>query len=140
MCDYSLMHLKSRAAKKGDKLITGRLTDPETGHQSLTRGLYSKTDCTTAVCILPGTEVAFAEKPIKFLGILPYKKPTKVATFTQVNQDNHYMHHDALRFADGEVRLINDLEDGQRMTVLSLPAKPRTEKEAAEQKRLEVVA
>lgn len=139
MCDYSLMHLKSRAAKKNDRLICGKLKS-EDGHDSTTRGLYHKSDRTTAVCILPGTELAFETKPVKFAGIIPMKKQFKVATFRQIDTDFAYRHHDALEFEDGEVKLIHELEEGQKMKVLSLPAKPKTEKEAAAQKRVEVVA
>src|SRR6266436_759133 len=54
MCDYSLHHVKSRPAKVGDKL---RTVNFNTG----TRGFASPDDRTTAVCILPGTELAFSQ-------------------------------------------------------------------------------
>src|SRR5205823_12084731 len=53
MCDYSLHHVKSRPANIGEKLITRNFN---TG----TRGFASPDDRTTAVCILPGTELAFS--------------------------------------------------------------------------------
>src|ERR1700720_1927822 len=52
MCDYSLMHVKSRPASVGDKLRTRNFG---TG----TRGFAACDDPTTAVCVLPGTELAF---------------------------------------------------------------------------------
>src|SRR5262249_40498416 len=52
MCDFSLMHVKSRAAAVGDKLETRNFG---TG----TRGFAAPSDPTTAVCIRPGTELAF---------------------------------------------------------------------------------
>ena len=52
MCDYSLMHVKSRPASVGDKLRTSNFG---TG----TRGFAAPEDPTTAVCVLPGTELAF---------------------------------------------------------------------------------
>jgi hypothetical protein len=55
MCDYSLQHVKSRPAKVGDKLTTINF---RTG----TRGFAAPEDSTTAVCILPGTELAFSEE------------------------------------------------------------------------------
>ena len=55
MCDYSLRNVRSRPAKIGDKLVT---TNFRTG----TRGFASKADLSTAVCVLPGTELAFSEK------------------------------------------------------------------------------
>jgi hypothetical protein len=55
MCDYRLHHVKSRPAKVGDKLTTINFN---TG----TRGFAAPEDSTTAVCILPGTELAFSEE------------------------------------------------------------------------------
>ena len=55
MCDFSLHHVKSRPAKVGDTL---RTTNFNTG----TRGFAAPQDSTTAVCILPGTELAFSEE------------------------------------------------------------------------------
>src|SRR5262249_8902950 len=52
MCDYSLMHVKSRPASVGDKLRTSNFG---TG----TRGFAAPSDPGTAVCVLPGTELAF---------------------------------------------------------------------------------
>jgi hypothetical protein len=53
MCDYSLEYVKSRPAKVGEKLRIQRFNLG-------TRGFASRDDCTTAVCVLPGTELAFA--------------------------------------------------------------------------------
>jgi hypothetical protein len=49
------------------------------------------------------------------------------------------MHHDALEFPDGQVILLTRLCEGQRATVLQLPAAPGTAEEAGEQKRVSVV-
>ncbi len=54
MCDYSLQNIRSRPASVGDKLVTHNFG---TG----TRGFATTEDLATAVCILPGTELAFAE-------------------------------------------------------------------------------
>ena len=53
MCDYSLLHVRSRPAKVGDKLNT---RDFGTG----TRGFAAAEDAAVAVCVLPGTELAFS--------------------------------------------------------------------------------
>jgi len=55
MCDYSLHNVKSRAARVGDKLTTRNFG---TG----TRGFAAQEDATTAVCVLPGTELAFSRE------------------------------------------------------------------------------
>ena len=51
MCDFSLHNVKSRPATVGDKLTTHNFI---TG----TCGFAAPEDSTTAVCILPGTELA----------------------------------------------------------------------------------
>ena len=55
MCDYSLEHVRSRPAKVGDKLTT---RDFGTG----TRGFAAAEDADVAVCVLPGTELAFSSE------------------------------------------------------------------------------
>src|SRR5258708_22050186 len=55
MCDYSFHNVKSRPAKVGDKLTTHHFN---TG----TRGFAAPEDANTAVCVLPGTELAFAKE------------------------------------------------------------------------------
>src|SRR4029077_17786932 len=55
MCDYSLHSIKSRPAKIGDKL-----TARDFG--TSTRGFAASEDATVAVCVLPGTELAFAHE------------------------------------------------------------------------------
>ena len=53
MCDYSLHGVRNQPATVGEKLVT---TDFGTG----TRGFASPNDLETAVCLLPGTELAFS--------------------------------------------------------------------------------
>ena len=70
-----------------------------------------------AVCLLPGTEVAF-EKEIECLGAFLSWMRTKrigekVARFRQVNKDQPHRHHDALEFPNGECVLLNRLCDGR---------------------------
>ena len=55
MCDYSLLNVSSRPAKVGDKLTT---RDFGTG----TRGFAGAEDRAVAVCVLPGTELAFSAR------------------------------------------------------------------------------
>ena len=55
MCDYSLELVASRPAKVGDKLVSTSF--PHT----ITRGFVSVDDPNVAVCVLPGTELAFDE-------------------------------------------------------------------------------
>jgi hypothetical protein len=53
MCDYSLQNVKSRPAKVGEKLTTRHFN---TG----TTGFAAPEYANTAVCVHPGTELAFA--------------------------------------------------------------------------------
>ena len=55
MCDYSLEHLASRPAKVGDKLVSTKFTN------SITRGFTAIGEPNVAVCLMPGTEVAFEQ-------------------------------------------------------------------------------
>ena len=112
MCDYSLHHVKSRPAKVGDKLRTFNFS---TG----TRGFAAPEDSTTAVCVLPGTELAFSEEvqsaPAAF-GCTSWRTRTvnfRTAIFRQVNKDMPRVHHDALEFPDGTHVLLIDLREGQ---------------------------
>jgi hypothetical protein len=130
MCDYSLQNVKSRAAQVGDKLTTRNFG---TG----TRGFAAPDDSTTAVCVLPGTELAFSED-IAFGGpggIDPKTIAHRTAIFRQVDKDQPSRHHDALEFPDGQTVLLTYLAEGQHATVLQLPARPATAAEAEAQQR-----
>jgi hypothetical protein len=115
MCDYSLHNVRSRPAKVGDKLTTHQFN---TG----TTGFAAPEDANTAVCVLPGTELAFATKVTsrRFLGWKTVSHTT--AIFRQINQDNPCTHHDALEFSDGQIVLLTRLFECQEATVLQLPA------------------
>src|SRR5271157_1679959 len=136
MCDYSLHSVKSRPAKVGDKLTT---RDFGTG----TRGFAASEDPSVAVCVLPGTELAFAQEVKRLRDKLwPWHDRVikhKTAIFRQLNKEEMAAHHDALEFPDGQIVLLTRLSEGQSATVLQLPAAPRTVEEAEEQKRVSVV-
>ena len=133
MCDYSLQNVRSRPAKVGDKLTTH---DFGTG----TRGFAAPEDCKMAVCVLPGTELAFADD----VACLPtglFRWNAKIANhrtaiFRQINKDKMVAHRDALEFPDGRTVLLTLLCEGQSATVLQLPAQPATAAEADAQKRV----
>ena len=132
MCDYSLHSVKSRPAKVGDKLTT---RDFGTG----TRGFTASEDMNVAVCVLPGTELSFADE-IRCLstGLIAWRDKLiehKTAIFRQINKDKVPAHHDALEFPDGQIVLLTRLNEGQQATVLQLPAEPKTAVEAEAQRR-----
>ena len=120
MCDYSLHRVASRPAKVGDKLVSTSF--PHT----TTRGFASVDDSNVAVCLLPGTELAFEEEVRCDTGIVFSRSlGYTVAKFQQVNKGPSNVHHDALEFPDGKIVLLTHLCKGQRATVLQLPASPR---------------
>jgi hypothetical protein len=138
MCDYSLHLVASRPAKVGDKLVSTKFNN------SLTCGFAAVGVPNVAVCLRPGTEVAF-EREVEWdhaLGsFFPNRKlREKVARFRQVKEDQPNVHHDALEFPDGEVILLTRLCEGQHATVLQLPAVPHAAHEAEEQKRVSFIA
>ena len=137
MCDYSLQSVRSRPAKVGDKLTT---RDFGTG----TRGFAAAEDARVAVCVLPGTELAFSSAvTITHAHFITGRKlePLGHATaiFRQVNKNEPMRHHDALEFPDGHIVLLTQLSEGQEATVLQLPAQPMTPAEADVQKRIAYV-
>src|SRR6187431_1535260 len=118
MCDYSLHRVASRPAKVGDKLVSTSF--PHT----TTRGFASVDDRNIAVCLLPGTELAFEKEVRCETGmILSWGLGHKVAKFRQVNKGQAKVHHDALEFPNGKTVLLTQLCKGQRATVLQLPAR-----------------
>ena len=136
MCDFSLQSTLSRPAKVGDKLTTHNFG---TG----TRGFSAEENPGMAVCLLPGTELAFSEEVATgTFSLLWSKEPIfrhKTAIFRQINKNMPRMHHDALEFPDGKVVLLTSLCEGQEATVLQLPAQPTTATEVEEQKRVEYI-
>src|SRR5208282_2552261 len=83
MCDFSLQSVRSRPAKVGDKLVT---RDFRTG----TLGFAAADDLGLAVCVMPGTELAFAaEVACMSAGLLGWKTKTinhQTAIFRQINK------------------------------------------------------
>ena len=137
MCDFSLYSLRSRPAQVGDKLVTHNFG---TG----TRGFAAVDDFDLAVCLMPGTELAFfSEVAILPFGLLGWERKTinhRTAIFRQVNKEKPAAHHDALEFPDGRIELLTILCEGQAATVLQLPAQPTTAAEADAQTRIAYVA
>ena len=123
MCDYSLHAVETRPAQVGDKLRSTSFTN------CFTRGFAAEGEPKVAVCLRPGTELAF-ERDVeidhgfgRLLPSLGFGKITdRVARFRQINMHRHDTHHDALEFPNGRVVLVTRLCEGQMATVLQLPA------------------
>jgi hypothetical protein len=122
MCDYSLDLVASRPAKVGDKLVSTQFSG------SFTRGFAAIGEPGVAVCLLPGTELAF-EKEVEYesrwhLFRQSPKTVERVAQFRRLNPNQPHAHHDALEFPGGQIVLLTRLHPGQVATVLQLPVAP----------------
>lgn len=122
MCDYSLHAVETRPATVGDTLISASFTN------CFTRGFAAVGQPHVAVCLKPGTELAFArdvEFNHGFGRLLPSlgfgKIAERVARFRKINESEPDVHHDALEFPNGRVVLVTRLCEGQVATVLQLP-------------------
>src|SRR5438874_12302914 len=118
MCDYSLHHVASRPARVSDKLVTTKLT------KSSARGFAAvgehgaklvihDSPPKVAVCLLPGTELAFDNEVRYERGL--FGKPRvnhKVARFLQIDVNDPHLHHDALEYPDGHGLKVTHLTVG----------------------------
>ena len=120
MCDYSLEYVASRPAQVADRLVTTSFPG------TITRGFAAPSDNATAVCLRPGTELAFEQQ-------VTYEHPvthalqaasSRMARFRQIDVQVPRVHHDVLEFASGEIVPLTRLTAGQHATVLQLPATP----------------
>lgn len=121
MCDYSLHLIASRPAKVADRLVSTDFV------KSITRGFTEIGHPDVAVCLLPGTEVAFDNEVQFDRAFSMFGKARvehRVARFRQVNMDDPHVHHDALEFPGGQIVMVTRLVPGQTATVLQLPAAP----------------
>jgi hypothetical protein len=116
MCDYSMHAVASRPAEVGEELVT------TTFRGTSTRGFASERDPCVAVCLLPGTELAFAEE-VRYDNRWIWTRTvnSRVGKFGKIDPMVPERHHDAIEFADGNYVLVTQLVEGQRVTVLQLP-------------------
>jgi hypothetical protein len=116
MCDYSMHAVATRPAQVGETLIT------TTFRGTSTRGFASENEPTVAVCMLPGTELAFAED-VKYDNRWIWTRAInfRVGKFGTIDPQLPHRHHDAIEFPDGNYVLVTQLCEGQRVTVLQLP-------------------
>lgn len=129
MCDYSLHHVSSRPARVADKLVTMKLA------RSGARGFAAvgehgaklvihDSPPQVAVCLLPGTELAFDDevrydRAFSFFG--KGRLNHKVASFRQIDVNDPHVQHDGVEFPNGQILKIAQLVAGQTATVVQLP-------------------
>jgi hypothetical protein len=124
MCDYSLHLAASRPAELAEIIEIKEFSGTRT------RGFASPSDPGTAVCLRPGTEIAFEENAYLQGLLCRWPIRDRLARFRLVDLDMPNQHHDALEFANGRIVLVTNLAVGQRATVLQLPVSS-TKKPAA---------
>jgi len=126
MCDYSLENVNARPARVADRLMT--TTFPNT----ITRGFAAIDDVNMAVCLLPGTELAF-EREVEYDHPVTHRRTSAGATtarFRELDPYNVFADHDALEFPDGLIVPLTKLVCGQRASVLQLPVRGGVVEEA----------
>src|SRR3954471_6329372 len=118
MCDYSLHAVATRPAVVGETLISTSFRGTST------RGFASESEPAVAVCLLPGTELAFAQD-VRYDSRWIWTKTIgfRVGKFNAINPHVRERHHDAIEFPDGRYVLVTQLCEGQRVTVLQLPVR-----------------
>jgi hypothetical protein len=140
MCDYSLMGVPNRLACTGEELVTHRFHTGTMGLISrddlrqvpvpaagtfwatvkdLLAALKAKPVC--AVCIPPGAQLVFREIPESLQRELNINSE-ELATFTQVSAQT-YSHRDAVMFPNGRTLLLQRLDVGLCLQVLSLSSR-----------------
>lgn len=144
MCDYSIHNAVTRPAKIGDKLETyqfGVTTGFAAQGEIAKYGEDETPGChngRVAVCLRPGTEIAFDE-PVAVNGFysngsdytshVPFEQTEhRTAIFRQVDLDNPNRHHDCLEFPNGKAIFLTNLTARQTATVLQLPAEAKPER------------
>ena len=118
MCDYSLENVLSRPAAVADRLVSTTFSN------TITRGFAAADDINVAVCLMPGTELAF-DREVEYDHPVTHRRTKSgaaTARFREIDRYDAYAHHDALEFPDGLIVPLTRLVPGQRASVLQLPA------------------
>jgi hypothetical protein len=154
MCDYSLMAVPNRLAQEGEELVmhrfpTGSLglaspvdlkpaARPPAASRTLWNVLVSffnppQIDPVCAVCIPPGARLQVHDLPVRLqrgLGV----GAVETVTFTQLSAATH-AYRDAVRFSNGSVIRLQELNEGLQITVLDLSLAEELNLEALREER-----
>jgi len=147
MCDYSLMSFPNRLAAEGEELLVHRFSSGAKGLAALSdlqcaatassnrgRSLRSllgdirsllkeivapdNSKSVPAVCIPPGTRLLLRDIPAR-LQIQVGVRSVEEVRFTQIDCDA-FSYRDAVHFRNGCEIILQQLQEGQRVRVLSL--------------------
>jgi hypothetical protein len=116
MCDYSLHAVASRPAEASEALVSTKFPGTHT------RGFASPAEPTVAVCLRPGTEIAFEQNAVAQGTFFRKRIGATLARFRQIDLDKPAQHHDALEFSNGKIVKLTDLVAGQHARIVQLPA------------------
>lgn len=157
MCDYSLHAVPNRLAVEGEQLVTHRFPTSSIGLASpadlekccpprveASRTWWEilkswlnppplKMEKIPAVCIPPGARLRIANVPKDIQQELDVR-PEEEVTFVQLSA-SAYRYRDGIRFSNGREILLQYLDEGLRMDVLSL-ASTESETELEEEAHL----
>jgi hypothetical protein len=120
MCDYSLAGLPNRLAVEGEQLVVYRFATGAMGLAPACPGLKQLIvpSSTPAVCIPPGARLRLYDIPLHLQQRLGVGEVEKVS-FGQQSAEA-FTYRDAVRFGNGRELLLQYLQYGQRVDVLSL--------------------
>lgn len=139
MCDYSLFEYPNRLAVEGEELATYRFQSRSLGLVSLPelrtreamcasraiprlwsalKGVFTMTPAPVAVCVPHGARLRLEQIPASFRKQYRLEENEDI-TLVQTTVASH-THRDAIRFANGEETLLQNVPEGQRMRVLAL--------------------
>lgn len=142
MCDYSLMCVPNRLAEEGEGLVVYRFHTGSLGLASpadLKRAAQPPSRIRrkfwaavkeffnpphipapiAAVCIAPGSRLELQDIPVRLqrdLGV----EAVEIVTFTQISPAAANSYRDAVRFSNGREVRLQELREGQRVSVLDL--------------------
>ncbi len=120
MCDYSLAHFPNRLAVEGEQLVVHRFDTFAIGLAPACPTLKQTLFPTSlpAVCVPPGARLLLRDIPEHLqqrAGVATVEEVTFVAQTLE-----SFRFRDAVRFANGQEMLLQRLQCGQRVEVLSL--------------------
>ena len=120
MCDYSLAGMSNRLAVPGEDLKVHRFPTGSLGLVSSRRRLREILfpSAAVAVCIPPGAQLRLHDIPEQMQRSVGVSGVEEVV-FTQRTADAN-VYRDSVRFQNGKEVLLQELQCGQRMTVLRL--------------------
>ncbi len=120
MCDYSLAHFPNRLAVEGEQLVVHRFDTFAIGLAPACPTLKHTLFPTSlpAVCVPPGARLLLRDIPEHLqqrVGVTAVEQVTFVEQTLEA-----FRFRDAVRFANGQEMLLQRLQCGQRVEVLSL--------------------